>query len=54
MTLASAQLRTIELIYGMTIANAHEMAGWIAETGRNKQDVSDVCTVLKYMDCDER
>ena len=44
--LATAQLRTIELIHGITIANAHEVVGWIAETGRNKQDVSDVCTVL--------
>ena len=46
MTLASAQLRTIELIHGITIANAHEVAGWIAEIGRDKQDVSDVYTVL--------
>ena len=44
--LSTAQLRTIELIHSITIANAHEGAGWIAVTGRNKQDVSDVCTVL--------
>lgn len=46
MTLASAQLRTIELIHGITIANAHEVAGWIADTGRDERDVLDVCTVL--------
>jgi hypothetical protein len=43
---ASAHLRTIELVRDIAIANAAEVAGWIADTGRNERDVLDVCTVL--------
>lgn len=43
---ASAHLRTIELVRDITIANVAEVAGWIAETGRDEMDVLDVCTVL--------